>query len=130
MSDGDELSSVSFDESGDVVQSKLDDQGLLWDGESLLLLSCLDDSLCHCDAACLALCLLLWFHLGEDLEECGGGGLVEGVSELVQCRGHPQAAQQNGLLALQADVQRPADITVHVSVNEKKKRKKEKEIML
>lgn len=105
--DHDELGLVLLNESGHVVKTKLDVNGL--GGLGILGLS---GGL----EAELLLLAGLGGVLGEELEELGGLVLVDGGLELGNGWGDLQALHEDGLLALDADVTGPLDETGEVAL--------------
>lgn len=104
VGDEDEGSLLVLDEADDVVETVLDDVGLL--GDVLLLLAILDGG-GLLEETLLLLDLGLRAVLVEELESLGGGVLVENQLELGDRRGHLEAHVEDLLLALKTDILRP-----------------------
>eukprot|EP01085_Mycamoeba_gemmipara_P003334 Mycagemm_TRINITY_DN9985_c0_g1::TRINITY_DN9985_c0_g1_i1::g.3334::m.3334 type:complete len:168 gc:universal TRINITY_DN9985_c0_g1_i1:532-29(-) len=113
MSDDDELGLLLLNESGDVIQTELDDSGGLGLDNSLGVLSL---GLSSLEKASLLLSLALWLVLVQELEESGGVVLVQSAGELGNGRRHLQALVQDALLALQANVLGPAQETGKIAL--------------
>ena len=112
MSNDNKAGLALLDESGDVVEAKLDDKGLAAHGSGVvcgLLLGELAQT-------GLLLCAVLRLVLLEKLEELGGGGLVNCLGELVDGRGHLQALLEHLLLALQTHILGPLDKACEVAL--------------
>jgi len=102
------LGLVLFDEGGHVVETKLEMHGLLsLSGATGLSLSLQSLGLLNAG---------LGLVLGQKLEELGGLVLLEGLSELVDLRGHLQSLHQDSLLSLDANVLGPSDETGEVTL--------------
>jgi hypothetical protein len=107
VSNGDELGLLVLDESNDVVQTVLGSDGL---GASLgVSLAASGNVLGDGIETCLLLLLRLGAVSVEQLEEVGGGVLVQGVGELANGRWDLQALVEDDLLALQTNVFGPLD---------------------
>jgi hypothetical protein len=101
----DEGGLLGLNESNDVVETVLGEQGLLGVVGLLVLASVGSGS----GETGLLLLLRLGAVLVEELEQLGSSVLVEGVGELSDGRGNLEALVQDDLLALQADVFGPLD---------------------
>lgn len=104
VGDEDEGSLLVLDQADDVVETVLDDVGLL--GDVLLLLALLDGG-GLLQETLLLLDLGLRAVLVEELESLGGGVLVENLLELGDRRGHLEAHVEDLLLALKTDILGP-----------------------
>ena len=106
VSDDNKLGLAILDESGDVVETELEDDGLGADVVSLVaLLALLSLSL----ESLLLHGLVLGLVAVEKLEELGGLVLVEGLGEDVKSSGHLKTHHKNSLLTLDADILGPLD---------------------
>lgn len=103
----DEGSLLGLDESGDVVDTVLDDEGLLGLGLGTLL----DLSGGSSGQTLLLLDAGLGAVLVDELEQLGGSVLVKDLGELVQCWGDLETLVQDLALALEANVFGPLDVT-------------------
>ncbi len=101
----DELSLLGLNEGSDVVDTVLDNNGLLASGG----LARLGGSFGSGRKTGLLFGLGLRAVLGEKLEGLGSSVLVEGLGELVDRRGNLETLTQDGSLALKTDVFRPLD---------------------
>ena len=99
-----ERSLLVLNQADNVVETVLDDVGLLAD---VLLLLALLDGRGLLEETLLLLRLGLRAVLVEELEGLGGGVLVEDLLELGDRRRHLQAHVEDLLLALEADILRP-----------------------
>ena len=108
--DDDELGLPRLDEVGDVVEAKLDDDGLLL----LLVLGARGAGLRLGDQPGLLLGLVLGPVLEQQLEGRRGEVAVGGLGEARQSRGHLEALVEHAPLALEPDVARPLDPAVEV----------------
>lgn len=106
VGDEDESGLLGLDEGDNVVETVLDDVGLLAD---VLLLLALGDGGGLLGKTLLLVGLGLRAVLVEELEGLGGGVAVKNVLELSDGRGDLQAHVQNLALALQTDVGGPFD---------------------
>lgn len=106
VGDEDQGSLLVLNKADDVVETVLDDVGLL--GDILLLLALLDGG-SLLEETLLLLGLGLRAVLVEELEGLGGGVLVEDVLELGDRRGDLQAHVEDLLLALEAHILGPLD---------------------
>lgn len=104
VGDEDEGSLLVLNEANNVVETVLDNVGLL--GDILLLLALLDGS-SLLEKTLLLLGLGLGAVLVEELEGLGSGVLVENLLELGDRRRDLQAHVEDLLLALEADILRP-----------------------
>lgn len=104
VGDEDERGLLVLDQANNVVETVLDDVGLLAD--VLLLLALLDGG-SLLEETLLLLRLGLRAVLVEELEGLGGGVLVEDLLELGNRRRDLQAHVEDLLLALEADILRP-----------------------
>ncbi len=111
VGDDDEVGLLVLDEADDVVQSRLDEEGLLG---LVRLLSTGEVSGLLLEADLLLL-LGLALVLVQEAEQLGSGVLVEDVLELGQGRGDLEALVEDNLLALEADVFGPLDEPGQVS---------------
>jgi len=106
VSNDDEGGLLGLDQSGDVVDTVLDDKGLL--GLGLL-------TLLHLSSSSSGQTLLL-LHTGlgavlvDELEQLGSSVLVQDLGELVQSWGHLETLVQDLTLTLKANIFRPLDI--------------------
>ena len=107
ISDDDEGSLLGLDEGGDVVDTVLDDEGLLGLGLGTLL----DLSGSSSGQTLLLLDAGLGAVLVDELEQLGGSVLVKNLGELVQCWGDLETLVQDLALALEANVFGPLDVT-------------------
>lgn len=105
MSDDDQLCLLLFDELGDGVGTGADEDWLLLGLHFLALGLGFGDLL----QTLLLGQWRLWAVLLQQLEQLNGILLVQGLAELVDWWWDFQALLQNGLLALNADVFRPAN---------------------
>lgn len=112
MRDDDQGGLLGFDQGSYVVQAVFDAKRLLG------LLSLLSRSLGSSNLGQALLLLSLCFGdvLLQQGEELGAGVLVQCLGELVNGRGDLQTLLKNGTLALQADIDRPLDITRQVAL--------------
>ena len=106
VGDEDESGLLGLNEGDNVVETVLDDVGLLAD--VLLLLALLNGG-SLLEETLLLLGLGLRAVLVEELESLGGGVLVQDVLELGERRGNLQAHLEDLLLALKTDVLGPLD---------------------
>lgn len=106
--DDDESSLLGLDQGNTVVETVLDEEGLLAVSLGVGLLA-VGDVLGSGIETTLLLLLGLGAVLVEQLEEVGGGVLVKGVGELGDRGGHLQALVKDNLLALEADILGPLD---------------------
>jgi len=104
VGDEDEGSLLVLNQANNVVETVLDNVGLL--GDILLLLALLDGG-GLLEETLLLLGLGLRPVLVEELESLGSGVLVENLLELGDRRGDLQAQVEDLLLALEADILRP-----------------------
>ena len=104
VGDEDESGLLGLNEGDNVVETVLDDVGLLAD--VLLLLALLDGG-GLLGQALLLLGLGLRTVLVEELQDLGGGVAVEDVLELGDRRGHLQAHVEDLALALEQDILGP-----------------------
>jgi len=109
--DDDELGLLRLDELDNVVHTRLDEVGLLG-----RVLATGDLILGHRLKSDFLLGLGFGLVAGHQTEQLRRLVLVHGVVELVQRRGDLQAHEKNSLLALEADVAGPADITGQVTL--------------
>jgi hypothetical protein len=107
----DELSLLGLDQSNNVVQTVLDNNGLL--GFNLLTLSLGGSSSTE---TLLLLSSGLGSVLGSKLEELGSGVLVQNLGELVDGRRNLEALVQDLLLALKTDIFGPLDETRKIAL--------------
>jgi len=96
---------LCLDEGDTVVQTILNEKGLLVLGRFLSLSGSFGQSL----KTLLLLDLALWAVLVEELEKLRSSVLVQSVGELGNSGGNLQALGKNDLLALKTDVLRPLD---------------------
>jgi len=108
VSNDNEGSLLSLNQSGDVVDTVLDDMGLL--GISLLGTLLLDLSSSGIGQTLLLLNASLGTVLVDQLEQLGGSVLVQDLGELVQSWGNLETLVQDLALTLEANVFRPLDI--------------------
>jgi len=114
MSDDNKGSLLGLDEGNAVVETVLDEEGLLGVlGLGLLLLS---SSLGEGINTGLLLLLGLWAVLVQELEQLSSGVLVQGVRELGNGGGHLEALVKDDLLALKANIFGPLDEAGQVSL--------------
>ena len=106
VGDEDERGLLVLNQANNVVETVLDDVGLLAD---VLLLLALGDGSGLLGETLLLLDLGLRAVLVEELESLGGGVLVENLLELGDGRGDLQAHVEDLLLALEADILGPLD---------------------
>lgn len=106
--DDNKSSLLSLDQGNTVVETVLDEEGLLAVSLGISLLA-ISNVLGSGIKTTLLLLLRLGAVLVEQLEQIGGGVLVKGVGELGDRRGDLQALVKNNLLALKADIFGPLD---------------------
>ena len=106
--DDDKGSLLGLDQGNTVVETVLDEEGLLAVSLGVGLLA-VGDVLGSGIETTLLLLLGLGAVLVEELEEVGGGVLVKGVGELGDRGGNLQALVKDDLLALEANVLWPLD---------------------
>lgn len=115
MSDDDQLGLLLLHQLGDSVRSG-PDEGWLLLGLHLLALLTLSLGL----GQLLQTLLLSQSRLGpillQQLERLDGGGLVQGLGELMDWWWHLQTLLENGLLALDADVLGPSNETRQIAL--------------
>lgn len=105
VGDDNQLGLLGFYESGDVVDTVLDHDGLL----ALIDLGTTGSLLGELSETDLLVSSGFRAVLVEQLEELGSGVLVQGLGELVDRGRNLQTLLQDGSLALQADVRGPLD---------------------
>lgn len=112
--DDDEAGLLGLDQGNAVVETVLDEEGLLAVSLGVGLLA-VGDVLGGSIETGLLLLLGLGAVLVEELEQVGGGVLVQGVGELGDRGGDLQALVKDDLLALEADVLGPLDEAAQVT---------------
>lgn len=103
VGDDNEVSLLGLDEGNTVVETVLDEKGLLAIGLRVSLLA-VGNLLGNSIQAGLLLLLALGAVLVHELEQSSSSVLVEGVRELSDGRRHLEALVEDDLLALKADV--------------------------
>lgn len=112
MSNNNQLGLLILDQPNAMIQPLLDEHGLVAD--LALLLAVLGNRLGLLDKTGPLLLLCLGTVLVQELEERGGGVLIEDVGELGNCRRNLESLLEDFLLALQTDIFWPFDVSGQV----------------
>ncbi len=112
VGDDDQLGLLGFYESGDVVDTVLDHDGLL----SLIDLGTTGSLLGEGTQTSLLISIRFRAVLVKQLEELGSGVLVQGLGELVDRGRDLQTLLQDGSLTLQTNVRGPLDETGKITL--------------